>query len=136
MYSLVALEKDDFLLTRDGNIKVRHPVFQGREGFVAFYTMWCPQCQDTKTSWSALGLVKGSWKLQGPQLDPYARDRMITRTRCIKRFPYIQAIRHDGLVIDYPGDPKLVIDLICKKAGLNCGMVHRCFSTQRYYYDL
>jgi len=133
--SIVLLEKDDFVVS-NGQLYIRHPAFQGRGGYAAFYTYWCPQCQDTKTTWSAIGMVNGHVDLRNPQENPFHRDEMISRSKCIKRYPLLRTVHKNGLVGYYNGsiDSSAIIDDMCKKAGLNCGMLHRCFDNTRYYW--
>ena len=134
-WSVVLLEKDDFILLDDNRLMVRHPAFQGRGGFVMFYTYWFPDCQDTKTSWSSVGLVKGSGSINKGGMIPLPRSHMISRAKCIKRFPYIKAVRTDGITQDYYGSiPKeTIVNIICKKAGLCCDYIKRCHTNSIYY---
>lgn len=132
-WSVILLEKDDFLVLPDNRLKIRHPAFQGRDGYVAFYTYHCPDCQDTKTSWSSIGMVRGPW--HEPQGNPFAKDYMISRAKCIKRYPHVMYVRTDGIVQEYYGnvDKRMLVNVMCKKAGLCCDYVARCFSTDQYF---
>ena len=132
--SIVLLEKDDFIVLPNGQLRIRHPAFQGRGGYAAFYAYHCPQCQDTKTSWSAIGLVNGHVNVPTPQENPWMRNEMVSRSRCIKRYPLLRRVRPDGVVGAYNGpDTKAIVNEMCIKAGLQCGQIHRCFDNQRYY---
>ena len=130
-FTSVLLEKNDFINLPTGQLRIRHPAYQNRGGFVAFYVYWCPQCQDTKTTWSAVGVVPGKIDI-GYQVDPAIKNEMISRSKCIKRYPLLRAVRKDGVVTDFRGDPKPIIDMICEKAGLSCGSINRCFSNKKY----
>lgn len=132
MYTIVLLEKDDFVILPNGQIRIRHPAYQGRGGYVAFYTYWCPQCQDTKTTWSAIGMVPGKLNL-GYQMNMHAKEQMISRAKCIKRYPMLKAVRKDGVVVDHYGNDIAIVDMMCKMAGLNCGFLHRCFNSDKYF---
>jgi hypothetical protein len=123
----ILLEKDDFTINCHGQLKIRHPAFLGRGGYVAFYAYHCPQCQDTKTTWSAIGLANGNVNVRQPQVNPYTKNRMISRARCIKRYPLLRTVRKNGIVTDYHGPyEKQIVNKMCCKAGLNCGNMKRC----------
>lgn len=124
--TIVLLEKDDFILV-GGQLVIRHPAFVNRGGFVAFYTYHCPNCQDTKTSWSAIGIVRGTVPFFQGRMPIPERYQMISRAKNIKRYPLLKSVRKDGLVTEWNGnvDKRVILDAICCKAGLNCGHVYR-----------
>lgn len=128
--SIVLLEKNDFFVTSRDQLVVRHPAFKGRGGFLAIYTYWCPQCQDTKTSWSAIGMVNGNVNVN----NPHVNNHMASRSKCLKRYPLLRKVHVSGLVSDYPGsDGKHILHEMCRKANMNCGNLHRCFDNKRWY---
>ena len=133
MDTIILVEKDDFIVLPNGHLVIRHPAFRGRGGFVAFYAYHCPNCQDTKTSWSAIGMVKGTVRERDQNGNLAEMDQMISRAKCIKRYPLLKYVKPNGVVVDFHGDKNAILDTMCAKAGMNCGRVNRCFSSKRYY---
>jgi glutaredoxin len=127
MYSVIPLEKQHFRVTKNGGaLQVTHPVFKGRAGYVLFFSVWCPQCQDTKTTWFALGVVRGNFQVVIP---PYL-NKTIQNCRGVQKFPHVQYIRSDGMVVDIRRhdaklDPQSLVDYVCKKTKMCCNFLAR-----------
>lgn len=125
MFSVIPLEKHNFRLItdyynhRNQALQILHPDFANRAGWVLFFTNWCPNCQDTKTSWFALGIVRG--QVHHP-IPPYFR-KSIQRCHGIQRFPELKYVRTDGVVVDTPRhdehvDQHALVQLACQAVGL------------------
>jgi hypothetical protein len=139
MLSLVPLEKQDFKLVRDyynpNNqiLRVVHPDFQGRGGWVLLYTTSCPLCQDTKHSWFAVGVVKGNREY--PNINSFYADRTWTRKMSTHRFPKLQFVTKDGLLVNNATpetknvNPEVVIDFACQNYGKLQGKLSCCVHT-------
>ena len=125
MYSVVPLEKQDFKLVTDyynqNNqiLRIVHPDFKGRGGWVLFFTTSCSLCQDTKNSWFAVGVIRGNTSTQKPLFV----DRTWTRKMSTHRFPKLQYVTKDGLVVNNPSDktqnvdPEFIIKFACQHYG-------------------
>jgi thiol-disulfide isomerase/thioredoxin len=124
--SVILLDKDDFILLDNGQLKINHPAFSKSEGFIIFYTSWCPNCQDTKVVWSSVGYVNKDY--QQSQISEYLRQQMVSLNSSIKRYPILKVVSASGIVTDYVGGQtrkKYIISRICKLANLNCGYIQR-----------
>lgn len=125
MYSIVPLEKQDFKLVSDYYnqknqiLRIVHPDFKGRGGWVLLFTTSCPLCQDTKNSWFAVGVVRGNTNTQ----KPFYVDRTWTRKMSTHRFPKLQYVTKDGFVVNNPSDntqnvdPRSIIQFACQNYG-------------------
>jgi hypothetical protein len=124
--SAIPLDKNNFVLLENGQLKINHPAFSGTEGFVAFYSSWCPNCQDTKVVWSSIGYINKPnlpQIPQIPQIPPRIKEQLISRSTSIKRYPILKVVTRDGSVIDYNGSQshrERIVSTICKKADLMC----------------
>ena len=132
MLSVVNLEKEHFRLItdvyngRNQAIQITHPDFIGggpfpaRGGWVLFFEVMCNLCQDTKTTWFAVGIVKG----QNYGLTQSFPNRSYIRKGGRQRFPQLKYVRKDGMVVDSPPceglnvDPRRLIQFACKEANL------------------
>lgn len=133
MYSVIPLEKSHFRYAQnpscpsnrcyagEGVLQVTHPAFRNRVGYVLFFPMWSPHSQDTKTSWFAMGLLRGHVEVHIPE---YMRTS-IQRCSNTRRFPSIHYVRKDGVVVDARRhdteyDQKNLVELVCRAAGMKC----------------
>lgn len=136
MFSLVPLEKQDFKLVTDyynpNNqiLRIVHPEFKGKGGWVLLFTTSCPLCQDTKHSWFAVGVIRGNAKFSN--LNSFYADRTWTRKMSTHRFPKLQYVTKDGLVVNNPADvsqnvdPNSIINFACENYGLLQGKLSCC----------
>lgn len=137
MLSVIPLEKQHFKLIsnwynhEDKMIRIIHPEFQNRGGWVLFFTVMCPECQDTKTTWFALGVVKGS--VSYASANPPFSNRTYIRKSSVQRFPQVQYVTKEGFVVDSPSTPEQIIDIdelikfACKSSDMGgcCQNAHR-----------
>lgn len=136
MYSLVPLEKQDFKLVTDyynsNNqiLRIVHPDFKGKGGWVLLFTTSCPLCQDTKNSWFAVGVIKGD--AQFSNINSFYANRTWTRKMSTHRFPQLQYVTKDGFVVNYPAgeaqnvDPNIIINFACQNYGNFQGKLSCC----------
>ena len=137
MYSVVPLEKQHFRLVSDyynpNNqiLRIVHPDFKGKGGWVLFFTTSCSLCQDTKNSWFSVGVVRGPTNTP----NPFYVDRTWTRKMSTHRFPKLQYVTKDGLVVNNPADktqnvdPESIIKFACQKYGIIQGKSSCCSHT-------
>lgn len=97
---IFALEKQHFMLDEHGRIKVTHPAFKGKAGLLLFYLHGCPNCQDTKVVWSALGMLGNRF---GTNLAYTSYDNYPFIYHVKNDYPSLKIIRPDGILINYRG---------------------------------
>ena len=126
MLSIVNLEKQHFRLItdfyngRNQEIQITHPDFLGRGGWVLFFDVMCNLCQDTKTTWFAVGIVRGQ---NYGTTQPFPA-RTYIRKGGVQRFPTLKYVTKTGMVVDSPPsaelnvDPRTLINFACKQANL------------------
>lgn len=102
--SAYQLQKDHFKVTQDGrHIRLVHPAFGGRSGFVIFYLVGCPECQDTKVEWTATALKFAKNKILPTGFVNTAKCPGLRKNLGILEYPSIKFIRKDGILVDYHG---------------------------------
>ena len=87
----VKLRKEDFVLKNGGGLYVHHPLLTNKNAFVLFITYDCPECQDTKTTWSSIAIEAG-------KLTDKACHKI-----CTQKFPKIMYKMKNGYLADYKG---------------------------------
>ena len=93
---IIKLYKNDFEVLQNGQLRVIHPLLRGQNGFVLFKLNDCPDCQDTKTMWSAVAM---STKM----MNEFICSSHNTATVCTGAVPGLMYIRKDGMLVDFRG---------------------------------
>lgn len=125
MYSIIPLEKHHFQLIENNNysvMRITHPQFKNKRGWVLFFTAMCPQCQDTKTTWFALGVLKMTTSVNHKK--PWDTEHTYIRRSNVQRFPQLVYVTENGIIVNSPSNVDHVVNVnglvkyVCQEYGL------------------
>lgn len=100
------LEKNNFHITSGNRLRLVHPVFYGKNAFILFDILGCPECQDAKVEWTARAVLTSMPNFATPDFNfesVRAHSCAIRNFLGQQDYPSAKYIRKDGIIVDYRG---------------------------------